>query len=323
MAHNRIDVHQHVVPPLLAKGQPPSQRRSLGHRYSAMVVQERDELHGLPRDCDWDPFADRAERHPLEQTRVTGDGTARQRIHGGSPREANRSLRQLRDPAVNDTLRERHFMNTCGLHDEIDVEPVVPTATDEVLVAAAKLGDRPAFAELWKRHSNTAFKRAFRITKNRDDAEDVIQEAWMKAYVHLKTFDGRAKFSTWLTRIVINSALMTLRRKRARPETSMEITDGETWQHWEIADQRKDVEELYARHERVERLRQAICRLQPNLRNVVQIHQSTDCSVKEIADLEGISVAATKSRLLRARTVLRRVLVERPEMQRRIAQKKY
>jgi RNA polymerase sigma-70 factor (ECF subfamily) len=73
----------------------------------------------------------------------------------------------------------------------------------------------------------------------------------MKAYVHLKTFDGRAKFSTWLTRIAINSALMTLRRKRAHPETSMEVTDGNTWQHWEVADQTKDVEKLYATHEGV------------------------------------------------------------------------
>jgi RNA polymerase sigma-70 factor (ECF subfamily) len=206
-------------------------------------------------------------------------------------------------------------MDTCGLQDEIDLKFLVPAATDEVLVGAAKLGDRHAFAELWRRHSNTAFKVAHRITKNRDDAEDVIQEAWMKVYVHLKTFDGRSKFSTWLTRIVINSALMTLRRKRAHPETSMEVTDGETWQHWEIPDRTKDVEELYARRETAERLRRAICRLQPNLRNVVEIHQATDCSVKEIADLEGISVAATKSRLLRARNALRRVLVERRERQ--------
>jgi RNA polymerase sigma-70 factor (ECF subfamily) len=130
----------------------------------------------------------------------------------------------------------------------------------------------------------------------------------MKAYVHLKTFDGRAKFSTWLTRIAINSALMTLRKRRSHPETPMEINDGETWQQWEIADQTKDVEELYARHETVERLRRAIGRLQPILRSVVEIHQSNEGSVKELAELAGISVAATKSRLLRARTILRRAL---------------
>jgi len=197
-------------------------------------------------------------------------------------------------------------MDMRRLQDEINVELVVPAATDEVLVAAAKLGDHPAFAELWTRHSNTAFKMACRIMGNRDDAEDVIQDAWMKAYVHLKAFDGRAKFSTWLTRITINSALMTLRRKRAHPETSMEI--GETWRHCEITDQTEDVEEFYARHERAERLRRAICRLQPTLRNVVEIHQLSDRSVKEVAELAGLSVAATKSRLLRARIVLRRAL---------------
>jgi RNA polymerase sigma-70 factor (ECF subfamily) len=187
-----------------------------------------------------------------------------------------------------------------------NVNFAAPAPTDDVLVAAAKLGDHHAFAELWTRHSKIAFNMAYRITGNRDDAEDTIQDAWMKAYTHLNTFDGRAKFSTWLTRIAINSSLMILRRKRSHPESSMEITDGDTWQHWEIADQTKNVEELYARHERVERLRRAICCLQPTLRNVIEIHQSNDRSVKEIAELAGISVAATKSRLLRARRILRK-----------------
>jgi RNA polymerase sigma-70 factor, ECF subfamily len=293
MEQNRIDVHQQVVQPFPAKELPSSRRRPLGHRYSATVAQEGDKLQKLPKDRGRDPFADRAERHPLEKTRATGDSTPRRRIRGGSPREADRSLRQLHDAAV---------------PEESVVSSAAPSANDEVLVEAAKSGNHSAFVELWKRHSNTAFKMAYRITGNRDDAEDVIQDAWMKAYVHLKTFDGRAKFSTWLTRIAINSALMTLRKRRSHPEASMEINDGETWQHREIADQTKDVEELYARHETVERLRRAICRLQPALRDVVEIHQSNDGSVKELAELAGISVAATKSRLLRARNILRRAL---------------
>jgi RNA polymerase sigma-70 factor, ECF subfamily len=200
------------------------------------------------------------------------------------------------------------FMDTLGFQDEIDMNLVAPAATDEALVAAAKLGNHPAFAELWTRYSNTAFKMAYRIVGNRDDAEDVIQDAWMKVYVHLRTFGGRSKFSTWLIRITINSALMTLRRKRVHPETSMEFTDGESWQNCEIADPTEDVEDFYARCERVESLRRAICRLQPTLRNVIEIRQLNDRSVKEIAECAGISVAATKSRLLRARTILRRAL---------------
>jgi RNA polymerase sigma-70 factor (ECF subfamily) len=190
------------------------------------------------------------------------------------------------------------------LRANVKFAAVVPT--DDILVADTKLGDHHAFAELWTRHSKTAFKMAYRITRNRDDAEDAIQDTWMKAYAHLNTFDGRAKFSTWLTRIAINSSLMILRRKRSRPESSMEITDGDTWQHFEIADQAKNAEEVYAAHERLELLRRAIGCLQPLLRNVVEIHQSNDRSVKEIAELAGISVSATKSRLLRARKALRR-----------------
>jgi RNA polymerase sigma-70 factor, ECF subfamily len=124
------------------------------------------------------------------------------------------------------------------------VKVVAPAPTDEVLVAAAKLGDHLAFLELWTRHSNKAFKTAYRITGNRVDAEDAFQDAWMKAYMHLNTFDGRAKFSTWLTRIATNSSLMILRTKRTHPETSIEITDGDIWQRWEVVDQSKNAEEV-------------------------------------------------------------------------------
>jgi RNA polymerase sigma-70 factor, ECF subfamily len=204
-------------------------------------------------------------------------------------------------------LQEEISIDTCCPDNEISLK-LLAAAADEVLVAAARSGDRPAFAELWNRHSNTAFNMAYRITRNSEDAEDVVQEAWMKAYVHLKTFDGRAKFLTWLIRIVINSALMTLRRKRAHPETSMEVTDDGIRHQCQIADKTKNVEELYTRHERALLLRRAIHRLQPALRTVIEIHQSNESSIKETADLAGISVAAAKSRMLRARAKLRRTL---------------
>jgi RNA polymerase sigma-70 factor (ECF subfamily) len=84
--------------------------------------------------------------------------------------------------------------------------------------------------------------------------------------------------------------------------------DGETWRQWEIADKRANIEEHYARKEAGRRLKRAIHRLRPALRNIIEIQQSHDSSVKEIAEVAGISVAAAKSRLLRARTVLRRSL---------------
>jgi len=187
-----------------------------------------------------------------------------------------------------------------------NLELVARSATDEVLVAAAKSGDHLAFVELWTRHSNSAFKIAYRIMGNRDDAEDAFQDTWMRAYMHLNTFDGRAQFSTWLGRIVINSSLMILRKKHSHPETSMEITDDDTVQHWDIADRAKNVEELYARHESVERLRWAIRCLKPPLRSVVEFYQANDSSLNELAEFAGISVAATKSRLYRAKKTLRK-----------------
>src|SRR5258708_34053481 len=166
----------------------------------------------------------------------------------------------------------------------VSVKSVAFAATDEVLIATAKSGDQPAFVELWTRHSNKAFKMAHRMMGNRDDAEDAIQDAWMKAYVHLNTFNGRAKFSTWLTRIAINSALMTLRKKRAHPETSMDWSaDGETWQQWEMADKRTNIEEHYARKETRRHLKRAIHRLRPALRNIIEIQQADDSSLKEIS----------------------------------------
>jgi RNA polymerase sigma factor (sigma-70 family) len=180
---------------------------------------------------------------------------------------------------------------------------------DEMLVTAARSGEHLAFSELWNRHSKMAFNTMYRITRNRQDAEDALQDAFLKAFVHLKSFDGRSAFSTWLTRIAINSALMILRKRRTHPEVSIDgCDDGESWQHWEFADRRVNTEESYEQQEREIHLKRAIHRLRPALRSVIEIQQHHDKSVKEIAEVAGISVAATKSRLLRARTMLRRSL---------------
>jgi RNA polymerase sigma-70 factor (ECF subfamily) len=182
-------------------------------------------------------------------------------------------------------------------------------SNDEFLVKAARSGEDWAFSELWHRHSKKIFNTMYRVTRNRQDAEDALQDAFLKAFLHLKNFDGRSSFSTWLTRIAINSALMILRKKRSHPEVSMDgSADGETWQTWEIADSRGNTEESYVRRERDRHLKRAIHRLRPALRNVVEIQQAHDGSVREIAEMAGISIAATKSRLLRARSALRRAL---------------
>lgn len=200
-------------------------------------------------------------------------------------------------------------MNLCPSVCVIEDLRILGDTNDERLVAAAKSGEHVAFSELWNRHSKKAFNTMYRITRNQQDAEDALQEAFLKAFVHMNTFDGRSTFSTWLTRIAINSALMILRRRRAHPETSMDWSaDGETWQEWEMVDRRANTEEHYAKEESNRHLRRAIQRLRPALRDIVEMQQVHDCSVKELAEIAGVSVAATKSRLLRARTVLRRAL---------------
>jgi RNA polymerase sigma factor (sigma-70 family) len=192
----------------------------------------------------------------------------------------------------------------------VGIDRMAGIRNDEMLVTAAKSGEHAAFSELWSRHSKKAFNTTYRITGNRQDAEDALQEAFLRAFVHLKSFNGKSAFSTWLTRIAINSALMILRKRRVHSEISMDWSeDGEDWQQWEVVDLRANTEELYAREESEQHLNRAISRLRPNLRTVVEIQQLHDGSVKELAKIAGISVAAAKSRLLRARTMLRRSLV--------------
>jgi RNA polymerase sigma-70 factor (ECF subfamily) len=136
----------------------------------------------------------------------------------------------------------------------------------------------------------------------------------MRAFLHLKQFDGRSSFATWFTRIGINSALMILRKRRIRLETSIDATaEGETWQTWQIADHSVDPEKHYVGHERSVHLKKAICRLPNALRLVVERGQMEGHSMKQIAHNMGISIPATKSRLARAKVALRKSMVSASE----------
>jgi RNA polymerase sigma factor (sigma-70 family) len=197
-------------------------------------------------------------------------------------------------------------MNTNSLASDLDGGCLFSEASDDALIAEAKAGQSAAFAEICNRYSKWIFRTIYRITRNREDAEDALQEAFLKGFVHLGTFDGRSKFSTWLTRIAINSALMTLRKRRTHAETSIDIySDDETWKPWEVPDQTADIELQYLQYERENQLRKAVERLQPVLREVIEIQRLHDGSIREIAEIAGISVAATKSRLVRAKAALR------------------
>jgi RNA polymerase sigma-70 factor, ECF subfamily len=182
--------------------------------------------------------------------------------------------------------------------------------SDEWLVLAAKDGDSDAFVELRDRHSPRILSTAYRITKNREDAEDALQDTFLKVFLHLNRFEGRSRFSTWVTKIAINVSLMILRKKRANKELSIDASGDDFISNdsWELPDCRETPERRYVRHERVELLRKAIRRLHPVLRSALELQQAQECSIQEIGDSLGISSAAAKSRLVRARVCLRTLL---------------
>jgi RNA polymerase sigma factor (sigma-70 family) len=202
-------------------------------------------------------------------------------------------------------------MSSCSVVSSSFGHRIEPNAMGEgILVAAAQDGQEWAFVELCTRNSKRVFNTIYGVTKNREDAEDALQDSMMRAFLHLKQFDGRSSFATWFTRIGINSALMILRKRRIRPETSMDAPgEGETWQTWQIADYSADPEQHYAGSERSMHLKRAICRLPNALRSVVELGQMEGHSMKQIARSMGISIPATKSRLARAKVALRKEMV--------------
>jgi RNA polymerase sigma-70 factor (ECF subfamily) len=177
---------------------------------------------------------------------------------------------------------------------------------DELLVLAAKSGDVTAFAELRRRHSSRLLRTTYRITRNWEDAEDAVQNSFLKVFLHLNRFESRSSFASWLTSIGINSALMIMRKKRSR-EISIDglNDDSGASERWELPDLREDPERCYARNEREELLKNAIRRLRPKFREVVELQRTGELSTNELAQLLGVSVPAVKSRLARARMALR------------------
>lgn len=188
------------------------------------------------------------------------------------------------------------------------VQPLT-AASDALLVTRARHGEHLAYAELCRRYRETVFRTALAITRNTDDAEDVLQDSWMRAFAHIGSFDGNSTFSTWVTRIAINSALTTLRRTRQRREFSLDDPiDPGNCRVAELLELSRNPEECCLEAERLRLVRQAIRRLPSKLRTAIEIRQSQDVSVIELAMLTGVSLSTMKSRLVRARFKLRKPL---------------
>jgi len=178
---------------------------------------------------------------------------------------------------------------------------------DTALVAAAKNGSRKAFEMLVKRHQQRIFFVARRITRRREDAEDVVQQSFQKAFTHLRKFEGRSAFSTWLTRIAVTEALMFLRRGRSLREVFIDDLNRneETTATLEVPDSSPDPEAIYSQREQVEMLSSAMNELSPGLRKAIQLHELDERSSEETAQIMGISVGALKGRMFHGRRKLR------------------
>lgn len=180
-------------------------------------------------------------------------------------------------------------------------------ASDQELLKFARAFDELAFEELTGRSQRSLRNRVFRIVRNREDTEDVMQETLLKAYTHLNDFRGSCCFSTWLTRIAINTALMLLRKKRSRSALfSCQLeSEEQTRGAWESPDPSPDPEQIYTRCQVLDLLARAVQALSPSDRTTIELHHGRERSLSECADEVGITVAAVKSRLLRARLRLR------------------
>jgi len=192
--------------------------------------------------------------------------------------------------------------------------------TEELLVVAAKSGDRRAFSTLCARHSNRIVRKIYRITKNWQDAEDALQDSFLKAFVHLNQFEGRSTFSSWLNRIAINSALVMLRKRVQEIPIDYANDESGNWGVWEWPDHAESPESSCVRREREELLRIAVLQLPSVFRDVVQLKHAQDCSTNEIAKALGITIPAAKSRLSRAKKTLRASLLSRDAISGRHAQ---
>ena len=178
---------------------------------------------------------------------------------------------------------------------------------DMCLVAAAKSGDHQAYAELCRRHSQRILRTVLRITRNIADAEDTLQEALLKAYTHIGQFDGRSPFSSWLTRIAINTALMQLRKRRSKRVYGFEVDpEADDFRLPEPAETSYNPEESCIQSALENELAKAIRNLPPCLEVVIQLRCQEHASVAQIAKTLGISESAVKSRLFRARSRIRR-----------------
>ena|ERR1700730_412747 len=176
-------------------------------------------------------------------------------------------------------------------------------AADDDVVSAAQAGSPEAFRKLHALYSRRLYKTIVIITKNPQDAEDALQDTFLRAYLAIQTFERRSNIYTWLTRIAVNSALMILRKQRTRAEVLFDPQPDSQLEtlSFEVRGSAPNPEETYDLDQRQLKTLRAIRRLDPHLRAPIRMHLMHGWSVREISRALNISEAAVKARLYRAR----------------------
>jgi RNA polymerase sigma-70 factor (ECF subfamily) len=181
---------------------------------------------------------------------------------------------------------------------------------ESALVTEAKAGNYAAFEQLVNRYERKIYRLGMNITGNPEDAEDVLQDTFLKAFEHLQNFREDSRFYTWIVRIAVNEALMKLRKRRSSKEVALEDPKDDNGEVMirEFADWKPNPEQQYERAELEAILRDAVKALPPSFRTVFYLRDVEGLSTEETADLLNISVGAVKARLFRARMRLREEL---------------
>jgi RNA polymerase sigma-70 factor (ECF subfamily) len=271
-------------------------------------VNQSSDLSFMPRSTSSEPCADFEQLNPHVQRSLISNEVlpfSQLPIECVPPKPGASAIEAVR----NSTMEQQNHLEVRSLDKSI---ADYSQTSDEQLLAGARAFDERAFQELSRRCQASLRNRVFRIVRNREDTEDVMQETLLKAYTHLKGFQGTCRFSTWLTRIAINSALMALRKRKSRSEVphDQQGNEEQKWEVWEFPDPSPNPEQACRKHQVIESVSLAVSRLPLAQRSLFELHHVHEHSVQECADAVGITVAAAKARLLRARLTIRTVLAK-------------
>jgi RNA polymerase sigma-70 factor, ECF subfamily len=200
----------------------------------------------------------------------------------------------------------KHNVNTASRENRKTEYDALTRPQEHVLVRRAAQGDTEAQELLFMRYRSRLYRLALRLLHSKEDAEDAVQDALLSAYRNIGRFEGRSLFSTWLTRIVVNAALVKMRRQRSRPELFLQDASPEEQLSMDAkcVDSRPDPEQAYASIETRLLVEDALEDLSPSIRWAFQLRELQDLSNAEAAEISGIELGAFKSRISRARNQL-------------------